>query len=221
MATSVNYLVNQAAKSLMDESFVHWTQEDLLAWLNCAQNEVAVHKPESSQKTVSLELSAGSTKQSLPSDGNLLMSVVRNMGADGNTPGAAIRYTTRDVLDAQRPNWHSDANTIGVVQLYTYDIRSPKQFYVYPKAPSSWNVEITYGAKPTECVLGGNITIDDSYSNALVDYMLYRAHGRDAEYGGNAALATAHYQAFATAVGLKTQGEATRSPGANNSTASP
>jgi hypothetical protein len=35
--------------------------------------------------------------------------------------------------------------------------------------------------------------------------MLYRAYSKDTDYAGNVQRATAHYQAFATALGVKTK----------------
>jgi len=214
MATiQVNSLISRAGTLLQDVTNIRWTIDELLGWLNDGQREVVLHKPEASVKNTNLSLAVGLTKQSIPSDGILLMDVVRNMGVTGTTPGIAVRLTTREVLDAQRPTWHSDANAIGSIQHYVYDPRDPKNFYVFPKAPATaWNLEIIYSASPTDTVAGGLIQIDDIYANALLDYMLFKAYSKDAEYAANGGLALAHYQAFANAIGLKTQGEQSRNP---------
>jgi hypothetical protein len=49
------------------------------------------------------------------------------------------------------------------------------------------------------------IKIVDSYANAMLDYMLYRAYSKDAEYAANAQRAMGHYQAMQAALGIKTQ----------------
>jgi hypothetical protein len=211
--TQVNSILSRAATLIQDATNVRWPQDELLGWLNDGQREVVLHKPEASVKNTSVSLTSGSTKQTIPSDGILLLDVTRNMGAAGTTAGNAIRLTTREVLDAQKPTWHSDANALGYVQHYIYDPRDPKTFYVYPKAPSgAWFAEVVYSAAPTDCEAGNTIQIDDIYANALLDYVLYRAYSKDAEYAANAALAVAHYQAFANAIGLKTQNDLSRNP---------
>jgi len=213
--TQVNNIVSRAGTLIQDATNVRWPQAELLDWLNDGQREVVLHKPEASVKNVSVSLTTGSTKQTIPTDGILLLDVTRNMGSGGSTPGNAIRLTTREVLDAQKPTWHTDANALGYVQHYIYDTRDPKTFYVYPKAPATaWYAEVVYSAAPTDCSLGGTIQIDDIYANALLDYVLYRAYSKDAEYAANANLAIAHYQAFANAIGLKTQNDMSRNPNA-------
>lgn len=47
----------------------------------------------------------------------------------------------------------------------------------------------------------GIITLDDIYANALLDYILYRAYSKDADYAGNAQRAIAAYEAFLRSIG--------------------
>lgn len=211
--TQVNSIISRAATLIQDATNVRWPTTELLDWLNDGQREVVLHKPEASVKNMAVALATGASKQSLPADGILLVDVTRNMGAAGSTPGNAIRLTTREVLDSQRPTWHSDANAVGYIQHFMYDARDPKNFYVYPKAPATaWYIEMVYSAAPTDATLGGVISIDDIYANALLDYVLYRAYSKDAEYAANGNLAVAHYTAFANALGIKSAGEMSRNP---------
>ena len=217
--TQVNALVERASTLIQDATNVRWPIPELVGWLNDGQREVALNKPEASVKNVSVALIAGSTKQTLPADAVLLIDVVRNTGSGGSSIGPAVRLTDREVLDAQRPSWHSDANTVGYIQHYTYDTRDPKNFYVYPKAPGGgWQIEVVYSSSPQDAVTGGVISIDDTYANALLDYILYRAYSKDAEYAGNANLAVAHYTAFANSLGIKTQNDMSRNPNAVGAT---
>lgn len=211
--TQVNSIINRAGTLIQDATNVRWPTAELLGWLNDGQREVVLHRPEASVKNQSISLVADSTKQALPTDGILLIDIIRNMGTAGATSGRAVRLTSREVLDAQKPTWHSDANALGYVQHFVYDPRDPKTFYIYPKAPATaWHLEIVYSASPTDGVEGGVIQIDDIYGNALLDYVLYRAYSKDAEYAANAQLAIAHYQAFAGALGIKTQIDFGRNP---------
>lgn len=214
MATiQVNNLVARAATLIQDTTSVRWPTSELIDWLNDGQREIVLLKPQASVKNVSFALTANATKQSLPGDGIMLIDVTRNMGAGGSTPGDAIRVVSREVLDAQHPSWHADANSEGKVRHYMFDPRDPRNFYVYPRAPSSsWFVELIYSASPADTYAGGYIQIDDIYANALLDYILYRAYSKDAEYAQNAQLALAHYTAFSNSLGIKTQNEHTQNP---------
>ena len=214
MATiQVNSLISKAATLIQDATNIRWPTDELLGWLNDGQREVVLLKPQACVKNESMSLTVGSSKQQIPASGIMLIDVSRNMGAAGSTPGDSIRITSREVLDAQRPSWHSDANADNKIKHYMFDPRDPKTFYIYPKAPATaWYVEVIYSASPTDCATGGTLQIDDIYANALLDYVLYRAYSKDAEYAQNAQLALAHYTAFSNSLGVKTQNEAQQNP---------
>lgn len=70
----------------------------------------------------------------------------------------------------------------------------------------------------TEEQLGSIVTaemirIDDTYANAIQDYILYRAYTKDSDQQGNAARAVAHFQAFQNALGVSAQANAASQPG--------
>ena len=207
--------LTKAQTILQDTTGIRWPVDgELLGWLNDGQREVVLNKPEASVKNESVVLTAGSTKQTIPATGIMLMDITRNMGAAGTSPGKAIRLVSRDVLDAQRPDWHADANTGSYIQHFMYDPRDPKTFYVYPKAPATAHyLEVVYSAAPTDCATtASTIGIDDIYANALIDYVLYRAYSKDADYAQNGQLALAHFTAFMNSLGIKTQNEQSRNP---------
>ncbi len=195
---------------------VRWPQSELLGWLNDGQREIVVLKPSASVTNVAVQLTANATKQSIPAAGVQLIDVTRNMGSNGATPGNAIRLISREVLDAQVSDWHGAANAGGDIKHYVFDPRDPKTFYVYPKAPATpWYVEIVYSSAPADCAsVTSAITVDDIYSNALVNYILHRSYSKDTKYAGNVQLAAAYYSAFANAIGAKAQAESAGNPNA-------
>ena len=56
------------------------------------------------------------------------------------------------------------------------------------------------------------ILIDDTYISAILDWILYRAFSKDAEFAANAARAGAHYQTFMSSIGTKTQSDVASAP---------
>lgn len=207
-------IITKASTVLQDTSNVRWPTSELLGWLNDGQREVVLIKPSANVTNSSVQLTAGATKQTIPTAGIMFLDVTRNMGADGTSAGNAVRVVSREVLDAQLPTWHSAANTLGYIQHYTFDPRDPKTFYVYPKAPATaWYVDLIYSSPPTDCAtLSSAISVDDIYSNALLSYVLYRAYSKDSEYAQNKELAVANYQAFAMSLGVKAQVEQGNNP---------
>lgn len=202
-------LITRAGILLQDVTNIRWPQVELLDWLNDGQREVALYKPNACVRNIDVTLASG-TKQAIPADGNSLVDIPRNTG------GNAIRITSREVLDAQVPDWHLQAKANARVVHYCYSEHDPKNFYVYPPSPGGNSVEIIYNASPVACVLDGLISIDDIYSSALVDYMAYRAYSKDTEYAANAQNASNHYQVFISAIKGKVGAEVATDPNARS-----
>lgn len=205
-------IIDKAEIILQDTTNVRWTSDELLGWLNDAQREIALFKPDTSVKTTSVLLAAG-TKQTLGSgstgDAIMLLKVVRNMGTTGTTAGNAIRVVSGEILDAQRPAWHTETS-VATVQHVVYDPRNPKQFYVYPPNTGTGYVEVMYSATPAAVAAVSNvISVDDVFANAIMDYILYRAYSKDVEYAGNAERAVKHYTTFAASIGMNSTNLAT------------
>jgi hypothetical protein len=208
MATlTAQNLIDRVNDTLQDSTNVRWPAVELLRYLNDGQREVVLLRPDASVSTGPVQLTANETKQTLPAAGVRLLDVTRNMGASGSSPGAAIRLISREVLDSQLPNWHSETGQ-AAVKHFMFDQRNPKVYYVYPRVHAStavW-VELIYSSSPADVAAAANtITLDDIYANALIDFMLYRAYSKDAEYAANAGYAQQHYQSFLTSLGLKGQ----------------
>ncbi len=200
MATvTVEAILSRAAVLLQDATNIRWPKLELLDWLNDGQREIVLKKPNAYVKNAALPLIMGS-KQTIPSDGVQLLKVVRNL------PGNAIRIVDMEILDSQAPNWHMNAPQQQVVH-YCYHEQDLKNFYVYPPNNGAGVVELVYSAAPPNTILGGVIAIDDIYLSALVDYVMYRAYGKDAEFAADPQRANNHYIAFSNALGGKMQME--------------
>lgn len=212
MATiTAQSIIDRAAIIIQDETGTRWPSDELLKWLNDGQREIVMLKPDSYAQNESMALAAG-TKQSLPTAGIALIDVVRNMGVDGSTPGKVIRRIDRRILDDQHPDWHEETPSAEVGH-YAFDQRDPKHFYVWPPADGTTQVEIIYSASPTEISDPANtITLDDVYANALLDYILYRAYSKDADYAGNAQRAISARASFMASLGLQDYAEAVYNP---------
>lgn len=178
MAVAVNDIVDKVAQILNDLGVTRrWPTAELIGWLNDAQKAIVMYKPETGTLNSNIQLVSGS-KQTIPTGGLSLVSVVRNMGAVGSTPGIPITRVGRDLLDATTPAWHNTSGT--EVKHYVYNPRDPKVFYVYPQCTDY--VEIEFISIPTIVGEGGNIVVDDIYEPAIVDYVCHRALQKDAEF---------------------------------------
>jgi hypothetical protein len=198
-------LIESVARTLQDNTNIRWTKPELLDYLNDGQREIVLAKPDAYVVNKSLQLVAG-CKQVIPADGYLFQRVACDLGVSGATPGRVPRHVDMRIFDEQNPNWRADPAD-PVALHYTFDDKDPKRFYVWPPQPavSPHQVEIVYSAAPPDTSENAPITLDDLWKNALVNYMLYRATSKDAEYTREDGLSTKAYATFAALVGLKSQ----------------
>ena len=218
MSVTVQSVIDRVQTTLQDTTGVRWpVVSELVLWINDAQREIALLKPDASAKNETVTLTTG-TKQIIPSGGNRLLRAVRNMSAASNGTGKrSVRLVSREVLDAQTPDWHDptvtgDAAHTSIIKHYIYDEANPRNFYVYPGVSGNAYVEIIYSANPTTVAQNGNLDIPDLYANAVMNYVLYMAYMKDAEYAGNSQRAANHYQIFTTSVTGKGQVDALTTP---------
>lgn len=225
LVKDVLYRVSDALHDLSPQ-FNRWTSRSLVAALNDGQVAIAKYIPTACSRVDAVKLAPG-TKQSISSiaagniipgdgsapaavNGNALLSVIRNMGANGSTPGRAIRLVDREVLDVNAPDWHT--KTGSAVTEFVFNPNTPKNFYVTPGVPSTTNVwvELSFMADPIAVSVGGSyawdgndttkISIDDKWLDDLVCYILARAYLKDAENAANAGLYATYAQQFVSSI---------------------
>ena len=187
MATiTAQNILDRAELLLHDDTNIRWPLAEGLNWINEGQREIVLLKPDAYSLTESLIMVAG-TKQSLPAAGTMLLDATRNMGADGTTVGNVIRLVDRRILDDGQADWHTQAAAASVKH-WVYDPETnPRVFYIFPRSDGTNYIEICYAKAPGEIAAVGNaITLDDIYSPALLNYFLYRAYAKDADYASNA-----------------------------------
>ena len=210
-------IIRRCVETLQDNTSIRWPVSELVRYLNDAQREVILYRPDAAVTNASVPLVTGS-RQNLPAGGTKLVEVVRNSAGTKR----AVRMVNREILDAQLPGWHAQAGVTEILH-YMYDPREPRVFYVYPPAAATGAaVDLSYASMPADIAepsdgalytsVTGNLGVPDIYGNAVQDYVLYRAYTKDSEYAGNAARAQAHYGAFATALGVEVKATVAMAP---------
>lgn len=212
MALLVTELFKRIDDLLLDHDRVRWPEEERLRWGNEAMGAILTRRPQAFARREVVPLVAGAA-QSVPEGGSMLLDVVRNMGANGTTPGRAIRRTSRTILDDSDRDWYT-RTPAAIIKNYTFDERLPEGFYTYPPAVAGTQVEIVYTRLPavvTATTGNASFDIGPEYMEAVVNFVCYRCNSKDSEYAAPN-VATAFYQAFEASLGLKTQTEVASSP---------
>jgi len=208
LASSIIARVSELAQ---DDSNITWLENQALEWLNDGQRAVAIVRPDASISVGTMLLVPG-TRQTI--SGHRLMSVIRNMGTDGVTPGRAIRLVDRGAKDEFDPYWHQ-ATPAAEVKEYIYDERTPNKFYVWPPRFNSsiHAIEISQSITPSGVAsVSDPITLDDNYAPALIEWIAYRFFSRDAEEVTSLQRAVTHFQQFFSILGQKLQVDLAISP---------
>jgi hypothetical protein len=206
-------IVGMAAVLLNDIGHVRWSNTEMLIWMNAGIREIVLHKPASTVTTTIMQC-VGGHLQTVPHDGYMLFEVIRNFGTSGVVPGKSITPVKRKVMDMICPQW-SLSNANAQATNFMFDPRNPKCFYLYPAQPDTGQgfIEILYGKLPSSISdLTESIPLDTIYANILVDYIMYRALGKDSEHAVNMNRSAAYYQAFLQALGVTVQNEAAAGP---------
>lgn len=200
----------QATYMLTDAGAVRWPNDNLLTWFNEAQLALVARRPDSLATNESFVCVAGA-KQTLPATALRLIDIIRTVG------GSAITKVARTLLDSHIRDWYTRPES-AVIEHYVYDDRDPKHFYLYPPALVSTPIEIIYSTAPAAVVIANFATdtqvidVDDTFANALQEYILYKAWMKDAEHAGNVNRASLHYQQFLQAIGDITQADTAMAP---------
>ena len=208
MALTAQQIIDRAKRTLNDPDSIQWPETELLEYLSDGQRAAVQYRPEIYAVTEAVPLVTG-TKQELPDDAFSLIDVIRNMGADGNTPGRAISKVDKYYLDRWRKDWHSQAGS-AEVRNFVYDVRNRRTFYVIPPQPAvPHRVEIIYSKIPPELTnLNDAITLDDIYQPALLAYILHRAFVKDISAEGQGEQKSkAYFEQFMIAIGARDEAE--------------
>lgn len=191
------------------DQFSSWPESDLVRWLDDAQLAIVKYLPLSGSAIFTMLLDRGTTLQSIErlvparvkkADGTTpaadvlglqLLKVMNNMGADGATPGDAIRIIDTDRLDTRNPSWRTVKGT--KVRSYTFDPQVPMHFEVTPAPPAAsdlW-VRLAMAAQPAKIPNTGTpgselyrwdgsntttISVHDENIDTLVNYVVARAN---------------------------------------------
>ena len=212
MTVTAKNIIDRVRTQLIDiGSTKRWTDTELLNWLSDAQRAVVAVQADASNEVTSLPLQVG-TRQRIPDDGNLLLGITRNMGADGNTPGRAIRLISREIIDSQNPDWHTELKR-AVIYNYIFDPQDRVAFYVYPPSDGTGHIELNYSRVPADMTeLADPIIVQDIYRTALFDYVMFRACQKDSDFAGGQAVAQTYFQSFVAFMNADTGTETTNNP---------
>lgn len=217
MTTTAQSIIFSAQTTLMDDTGTRWPATELVVYLNDGQREIVMVRPDANSTKVTHTCTAGA-RQSLPAEAMALIDVT-NMSTGTYR---ALTKVDRKMLDAAQRDWLGLTPSANVVH-FTYEATEPRVFFLYKPPSAGVQVDLVVSMYPTDVAaptspgklastVSGSISLTDEWANALRAYVIFRALSKDAEYGGNSALAANHYQLFKAALGEQLQSSAAVAP---------
>lgn len=133
-----------------DSAAYRWSDAVLVAFLADAALELVRLRPDANAIRDALQLTAGEVIHDLlPADAIALMDVVRNMGADGTTPGNVILPATLDEMNRADRGWMAATADTTILNWLRHPTE-PTKFYTSPPAHAVTQVwvELIYSRVP-------------------------------------------------------------------------
>lgn len=207
MAVSVETVINNVARTLLDTAFRTWSRAEHVANLNVAQRLICGdYKLDAYPKREFVTMVAG-IAQDLPADGTALIEIT-----DNEASGRSVTQTDLAILQEENRFWPA-ATQQTEVENYAADPRTPRKFYVFPPKDGSGSVRITYGAIPPELTgsSGENISLSDAYQYPIERIMLSLAFAKNS-VRQDLSKSQAFINEARLALGLKSQGQVAVAP---------
>jgi hypothetical protein len=146
----------------------------------------------------------------IPHNMNLFYFGYGSLGTDDS-----IRMTTEEELSTQIKTWWRSRSLTSDVRHWMIDPLRPTCFRTYPR-PGPYNaavVRVRYAKIPDVMTsLASNIEIPDIFQTSLIDYMLFRAYGKDGEASTNNELKMQYWNQFMTGLTLQSGAERATNP---------
>jgi hypothetical protein len=205
-------------QAVLDDAGIQWADANLLTWINAGGRDIASYKPKATTLRAAITLTSGVSKQALPAGAIAVLDLTVNLGTSGTSIGRAITPVSEERLRAVRPGWRAD--TGAAVKHLVQDDRDAGFFTVWPAPNAALQVEALLHKHYTPiAALGDTLTLDDSYRNALGEFVLHMAYAMEGD-SMSAELSAAHYAKYAQTIGIQVQRQK-RASSAANSTENP
>lgn len=197
-----------------DVDYIRVPKQQYLQFLDDAINQLILSRPDAHVKTSVVKLTKG-TRQSIPADGYSLIDIYMNKtlvspGVYDN--GAPVFQVERKDLD-YFSDWHSVSANPTEITEFTYDLRTPRTFFVSPPVGNNdvyVEMDYSYGADQFALMTSDwattillDIPVNDVYRGPLVSYILFLLYSTDSTSTYDRQIAQRYEASFYQSLGLE------------------
>ncbi len=195
---NVQALIARIGEELVDPGHVLWSRPSLMAYLNQALSVVVQLQPEAGRQERAVVVTDG--RVAAPANAVVLLSVDR--AAD-----RAVNYIDITMLSRRVPEWQ---NHTGAPSAWTQARGQVLSYTLYPRPAAAVTVQDAWAVRPEVVAETDTLPVNAVYVPALMEYVLYRAYGKDGQDEANLDKARAHWQAFNALMGGRAERGGTR-----------
>lgn len=208
MGTTARTLIEDVSRYLSDnddeESYIHWTEEDLLSYFRRAVSVVAVFKKDRFTRKIMVPMEEGAV-QHIPD------SCVSDVAVHGIAVDGVVKQRARKAALSTFPPLGRKRCSICThsteYQLASYEVGAPdaRSVIIDPPAPAGVKGELVISCfAPQELVDNPDAVLDigDDLNAAIFELMLYYAWGVDIEDIANRERSNQHWSNAMTLLGL-------------------
>lgn len=175
---NVQDVVTRTKRIFGDEAGVQITDEDLIRWINDAQEQIVLNNDGLMEATGTADIIQNQSEYDFPSD----LSVLRSL----RYKGYRIKYMSQQEFDEYIDGYTAEPGISpygpGIPEVYTI---WNNKITLFPKPNESLadSLTILYIKHPTAIVtLADDLSVPLEYHNAVVDYCLQQAYELDEDY---------------------------------------
>lgn len=192
--STASELLDTVSRELEDPSNDTWGRFELLLFLNDGLRALASFRPGEFTGSAIFPLAAGA-RQTVSQGVMAIYRALGNTNIDGSVRGRAIRTVLIDSLDAASPNWRN-ATPSATIRECAIPPDQSVEYWVNPPAVGGGYIELLVAQAPQTMLNASPVPCSPEYYPALVDYTVYRALAKDAEYGAQDGRAQSFYAKF-------------------------
>lgn len=217
MLLTIKQVVDQARAQLQDAAKRYWSDQELVDYANDGRRMLYATQPEVYESTEDVTLIEGA-RQALPNGSNKLFRPIANVSALSQR---AITTIDAELLGRSRPRWRAEGAADEIVHVMYRELE-PKVYDTYPPAKAGTQIKISYAKPPTDFTTADlaaspppTLTAEGELASALIDYVLHRAFGKQADTSPDAGQMSGDYlKLFLSKIGAEDQATVGRSTNA-------
>ena len=214
-SVTVKHLLDLVVDVLQDEDYDEWDEPRLIDWYNIVVRKVVAAAPQANAVVDAVKLAQG-VRQFIPARGIAFIRGIRNMGTDGQTPGAAVIHSSLDVIQAFDLNW-SSASAAAAIETVIPDPANPAAFFVSPPADGTSYLEIEFSQMPDPITYDDNgdweselVGVSEGFVDVVLNGVLAKAYERDSDFPGNQQRHMMYHNRGLGALGIQPEGMPSR-----------